>query len=101
MLENNCLISKNWICNARWKRTRVWLIPMTKRYTHRQIQKATRQHNTATKIFDYTTIADRLMVVSWRNEYHMTGMVLKLKNDVKMLENIYNWYEKFEAIFLH
>ena len=29
-------------------------------YTHRKIQKATRQHENASKTFDYTTIADDL-----------------------------------------
>ena len=29
----------------------------------------------ATKIFDYTTIADRLRTVSWRNNSYPTGVV--------------------------
>ena len=41
-------------------------------YTHRKIQKATRQHKNATKSLDYTTIADRL---SWGNDSHPTGVV--------------------------
>ena len=44
-------------------------------YTHRAIQKATWQHQNATKNFDYTTIADRLRTVSWSNSSHPTGVV--------------------------
>ena len=44
-------------------------------YTDRKIQKATWQHKNATRIFDYTTIADRLRVVSWGNNSHPTGVV--------------------------
>ena len=29
----------------------------------------------ATRIFDYTTIADRMRTVSWRNFCHQTGVV--------------------------
>ena len=43
--------------------------------THRKIQKATWQHKNASKNFDYTTIADRLMAVSWSNNFHPTGVV--------------------------
>ena len=44
-------------------------------FTHRKIQKATRQHKNAAKNLDYTTIADRLMTVSWSNNSHLTGVV--------------------------
>ena len=44
-------------------------------FTHRTIQKAMWQHKYATKIFDYTTIADRLRTVSWSNSSHPTGVV--------------------------
>ena len=44
-------------------------------YIHRTIQKATWQHKNATKNFDYTTIADRLRTVGWRNSSHPTGVV--------------------------
>ena len=44
-------------------------------YTDRKIQKATRQQKTATKNFDYTTIADRLGTVSLSNDSHPTGVV--------------------------
>ena len=44
-------------------------------YTHRKIQKATRQHKNATKNFDYTTIADRLRTVSWGNDSHPIGVI--------------------------
>ena len=37
--------------------------------------KATGQHKNATKIFDYTTIADRIRTVSWSNSSHPTGVV--------------------------
>ena len=43
-------------------------------YTHRQIQNATWQHKNATKNFDYTTIADRLWMVSWGYDSHPTGV---------------------------
>ena len=33
------------------------------------------QHKNATKIFDYTTIADRLRTVSWSNNRHPTVVV--------------------------
>ena len=41
-------------------------------YTHRKIQKATRQQKkkNATKNFDYTTITDRLRTVSGSNNSH-------------------------------
>ena len=32
-------------------------------------------HKNATKIFDYTTIADRIRTVSWGNDSHLTGVV--------------------------
>ena len=38
-------------------------------------KKATWQYKNATKIFDYTTIADRLLAVSWINNIHSTGVV--------------------------
>ena len=46
-------------------------------YTHRKIQKATWQQKTATKNFDYTTIANRLRTVSWSSNStsHPTGVV--------------------------
>ena len=44
-------------------------------YTHRKIQKATRQHKNATKNFNYTTIADRLRTVSGSNNIHPNGEV--------------------------
>ena len=44
-------------------------------YTHRTIQKATWQHNNATKNYDYATIADRLRTVSWSNSSHPTRVV--------------------------
>ena len=44
-------------------------------YIDRKIQKATWQHKNAKINFDYTTIADRLWMVSWGNESHPTGVV--------------------------
>ena len=35
----------------------------------------TRQHKNATKNFDYTTISDRLRMVSWSNDSYQTGVV--------------------------
>ena len=58
------------------KKEDIWLDLMTKAHTPpRKIQKATWQHKTATKNFDYTTIADRLRTVSWGNNSHPTGVV--------------------------
>ena len=45
------------------------------RYTHRKIQKATRQHKNATKNFDYKTIADWLRTVSWGNDSNPISVV--------------------------
>ena len=38
-------------------------------------QKIKRQHKDTTKNFDYTTITDRLRMVSWSNLCHPTGLV--------------------------
>ena len=38
-------------------------------------EKAKRQHKIATKISDYTTIADRLRTVSWSDDNHPTYVV--------------------------
>ena len=46
-------------------------------YTHRKIQKATWQHKNATKIFDYTTITNRLRTVTHSPKYQ--GVLLLLK----------------------
>ena len=46
----------------------IWLSPMTKAPTTTEKSKKHRDHmKNATKNFDYTTIADRLMTVSWSN----------------------------------
>ena len=45
---------------------------------HRQKNKKkspTWQHKNATKNFDYTTIADRLKMVSWGNDSNPTGVI--------------------------
>ena len=44
-------------------------------FTHRKTQRATRQHTNATQNIEYTTIADRLRMVSWGNKSHLTGVV--------------------------
>ena len=44
-------------------------------YSHRKIQKPTREPKNATKNFDYTTIVDRLRTVSWSTDSHTTGVV--------------------------
>ena len=44
-------------------------------YTVGQIQKETWKHKSATKNFDYTTIADPLRTVSWGNDSHPTSVV--------------------------
>ena len=44
-------------------------------YTRRKIQNTRRQHKTATKIFDNTTMANRLRTISWGIVSHLTGVV--------------------------
>ena len=39
------------------------------------ILKVKRQHKDVTENFDYTTIADRLLTVSWSNYCHPNGVV--------------------------
>ena len=49
---------------------------MTKAPTPTEKSKKRRDNTkTATKNFDYTTIADRLRTVSWGNDSHPTGVV--------------------------
>ena len=50
---------------------------MTKAPTLTEKSKKQRynQKKTATKTFDYITIADRLRTVSWSNSSHSTGVV--------------------------
>ena len=44
-------------------------------YMHREKGRdLTQSHKNATKNFDYTTIADRLMAASWSNDSHATGV---------------------------
>ena len=58
------------------KKEEIWLSPMTKAPTPTEkSKKAKWQHKNATKNFDYTTIADRLRMVSWRNDSHPTDVV--------------------------
>ena len=47
-------------------------------YTNKQIQKASWHHKKHHQIFDYTTIADRVMTVSWGNDSHQTGVVISV-----------------------
>ena len=44
-------------------------------HIHKKIQKTTWQHKNATKTFNNTKIADRLMTVSLSNNSDLTGMV--------------------------
>ena len=44
-------------------------------YTLRIPQKPKLQHKHYTKIFDYATIEERLMTVSWSNDSHATDVV--------------------------
>ena len=48
---------------------------MTKNPLSTENSKTNGQHKTATKNFDYTTIADRLRTVSWSNNSHQTGVI--------------------------
>ena len=49
---------------------------MTKARTPTEKSKKQRDNiKNATKNFDYTTIAARLMTVSWSNDFHPTGVV--------------------------
>ena len=47
-------------------------------YTYRKLKKKKRKHTNATKIFDYTTIADGLRTVSWSNDSYPTGVVKRV-----------------------
>ena len=54
----------------------IWLGPMTKAHTAPEKSKRQRDNiKTATKNFDYTTIADRLRTVILGNDSHPTGVV--------------------------
>ena len=49
---------------------------MTKAHTPTEMSKEQSDNtNNATKKFDYTAVADRLMTVSWSNYGHPTGVV--------------------------
>ena len=48
-------------------------------YTHRQSQKAMRQHKHATQNVDLTVIADGLRTVSWSNGSLPTGVVKHIR----------------------
>ena len=57
------------------KKKDIWLSPMTKAPTPKEKPK---EHNTnATKNSDYTTMAIRLRMVSWGNDSHPIGVVIK------------------------
>ena len=55
------------------KKKEIWLSPMTKTPIPTENSKTNGQHKNVTKIFDYTTIADRLRTVSWSNNSYPTG----------------------------
>ena len=57
------------------KKEEIWLSPITKALKPTEFQKVKRQHKKRHQNFDYTTIADRLMTVSWINDNHPTGVV--------------------------
>ena len=63
-------------------------------YTHRKIQKVTRQHKNATKNFDYKMIADRLTIVSWGNDIHPTsvGEEQSHREHVNLKQQLYLWF---------
>ena len=89
--HNRCKSSME-ILNDRWKKVKlcykrkkeeIWLSPMTKAPIPKEKSK-TWQHKNATKLLDYTTIAERLRTVSWSNDSGPTGAV-KLVTDVPTL----------------
>ena len=49
------------------KKDEITLSPMTKAPIPSENKKVKRQHKDANKNFDYTTIADRIGMVSWSN----------------------------------
>ena len=58
------------------KKDKIWLSPVTKAPTPTEKSKKQRDNiKNATKNFDYTTITDRLRMVSWSNSSHPTGVV--------------------------
>ena len=57
------------------RKKEIGLRPMTKNpYTNRKFENQWTTQN-ATKIFEYTTSADRLRTVRWSNNSHPTGVV--------------------------
>ena len=57
----------------------MWLSPGTKTPTPTKKSKKQRDNiENATKNFDFTTIANRLRTVSWRNSSHPTGAVKRV-----------------------
>ena len=52
--------------------------PMTKAPISTKCQKSKGEHQNATKLFDYTVIADLLRTVSWSNYSHQTGVVYQV-----------------------
>ena len=58
------------------KKEEIWLSPMKKALTPAEKSKKQRDNiKSATKNFDYTTIADRLSTVSWSSNSRPTGVV--------------------------
>ena len=62
-----CMVCKIYI----EKKKRTDSVPWQKPLHPQKIHKATRQHKNASKNFDYTTIADRLILKGKRNAYSL------------------------------
>ena len=61
------------------KKEEIWLSPMTKAPTSAEMTKGQSDNiNNATKKFDFTMVADRLMTVNWSNYGHLTGVVNRI-----------------------
>ena len=58
------------------KKEEIWLSPITNAPTLTEKSKKQRDNiKNANKNFDYTTIADRLRMVSWSNSSYPTGVI--------------------------
>ena len=62
--------------NDKEKQEEIWLSPVTKAHTPTDKSKKQRDNiQNATKIFDYTTIADQYRTASWSNSSNSNGVV--------------------------
>ena len=57
------------------KKEEIWLSSMTKATTPTEKSKSNVITQKRDKNFVYTTIAGRLMTISWRNDSHPTGVI--------------------------